>query len=146
MLKIVADTNVLVSGTLVAEGSSAKILRAVRDAKIILLTSRRLMNEYATVIQRPHIAKKYPRVKENAKDLINFLSANAELVEENSTLTGLVLADPKDDMVIACAIVGKADYIVSGDPHVLVLKQAQDIPILTPAEFVEKLRASTNKE
>jgi len=139
MLKIVVDTNVLVSGTLVAQGASAKILRAVRNQEVALLTSRRLIVEYADVIHRRHITKNYPRVSENAEELINFLSANAELVEDDANLKGLVPADPKDDMVVACAIVGKADYIVSGDPHLIELGQVQGIPILTPVQFVEKL-------
>lgn len=139
MLRIVVDTNVLVSGTLVAAGSSARILEAARNAEIILLTSHRLLAEYATVIQRPHIINKYARVKENAEDLINFLSANAELVRDESEWTGLVPADPNDDMVIACAIAGRADGIVSGDPHLIELKEVQGIPIQKPSEFVAKL-------
>lgn len=140
MLKIVVDTNVLVSGTLVAQGASAKILRAVRNKEVGLLTSHRLIAEYANVIQRRHIIQKYARVSENAEELINFLSTNAELITEDATLVGFVKADPKDDMVIACAIAGKADYIVTGDPHLLDLKHVQNTPILSPGVFVEMIK------
>lgn len=139
MLRVVADTNVLVSGTLVANGPSAKILAAARNREIILLASQLLLAEYSEVIHRRHILKKYPEVNDYAEDLINFFSANSELVEADSTLAGFVPNDPQDDFIVACAVKGKADYIVSGDPHLTELGTVAGISILTPAQFASKL-------
>lgn len=68
--------------------------------------------------------------------MLDFLRAFASMVAgipgpEN------VSADRDDDYVLACAVDGGADYIVSGDPHLLDLKTHRSIPILTPREFVE---------
>lgn len=47
--------------------------------------------------------------------------------------------DPDDDAVLACAVAAEADYMVSGDPHLLTLEQFRHIPILTPAQAVDQL-------
>ena len=56
-------------------------------------------------------------------------------------ITGIavIAADPSDDMVLACAVAGKADYIVSGDPHLLDLGEYEGIRIVSPAVFVSIL-------
>jgi predicted nucleic acid-binding protein len=50
-----------------------------------------------------------------------------------------IYRDPDDDQVIACAVVGEADVIVSGDNDLLALERVRDIPILTAAQFLEML-------
>ena len=50
-----------------------------------------------------------------------------------------IIDDPDDDAVLACAVAAKADLVVSGDPHLLKLENYQDVPIVTPAEAVERL-------
>ncbi len=134
MPRAVLDTNVLVSGV-IALGYSAKILDAARRETIQLVTSNHLLEEFSEVISRRHIARKYPKAAENAEILLDFLRAFAILVpgipgEE------AISPDCDDDFVLACAIDGKADCIVPGDPHLLDLKSHRGIPILTPKEFV----------
>src|SRR5690606_38409913 len=50
-----------------------------------------------------------------------------------------VMDDLDDDAVLACAIAAQADYIVSGDPHLLKLQEFRAIPIITPVQAVERL-------
>lgn len=135
MVKAVLDTNVLVSGV-IASGYSASILDAAYREEIKLVTSAHLIEEFSDVISRRHIARKYPKSAENAESLIDFLRAFATLArgipEENK-----ISPDRDDDFVLACALEEKADYIVSGDPHLLNLKSFKGVQILTPKEFVE---------
>ncbi len=138
MIRIVADTNVLVSGILVEHGASARILEAVRSGGIMLIMSPALLAEFEIVIQRAHIAKKYPVAQEKAHDFVLFLTAHVEIVEGKVTRPGLVVADSKDDIVMACALEGKAEFIVSGDQHLTDLKEVDGIQILKPAEFVRQ--------
>ncbi|MCC6499255.1 MAG: putative toxin-antitoxin system toxin component, PIN family [Anaerolineales bacterium] len=137
MVRVVLDTNVLVSGV-IASGYSARILDAVRDEKLILTTSAHLMDEFSDVISRRRIVRKYPAIADNAESLLDFVRAFAEFVpgvpEENQ-----ISLDPDDDFVLACAVEGDADFIVSGDPHLLDLKTYKGIPILSPREFVEQV-------
>lgn len=138
MLKIVLDTNVLVSGIIVGKGSSAYILDKLYEGKWQLITSPFLLTEFSEVIIRPHIVRKYPQVTQNAEALLDFFRANATMVAGNPA-KAYVRDDPDDDAVVACALDGQADYIVSGDPHLVSLQQVMGIPILTPRQFQELL-------
>ncbi len=135
MVRVVLDTNVLVSGV-IASGYSAKILDAARREEIKLITSVHMLEEFSDVISRRRITRKYPKATEDAETLLDFLRAFAEFVsgipEENQ-----ISPDRDDDFVLACAVDGKADYIVSGDPHLLDLKTHKKISILLPREFAE---------
>jgi putative PIN family toxin of toxin-antitoxin system len=135
MQKIVLDTNVLISGV-IASGHSAAILDAVRKGQFELITSAHLLEEFSDVISRRRIARKYPKAAQEADALLDFLRAFANMVPG---IPGpeQVSADRDDDYVLACALDGSADCIVSGDPHLLDLKFHNNIPILTPREFVE---------
>jgi len=135
MVRVVLDTNVLISGV-IASGYSAKILDAARREDIKLVTSIHMLEEFSDVISRRRITRKYPKATDDAETLLDFFRAFAEFVsgipEENQ-----ISPDRDDDFVLACAIDGKADYIVSGDPHLLNLKSYKKIPVLTPREFAE---------
>jgi uncharacterized protein len=137
MVKVVLDTNVLVSGV-IASGYSAQILDAARGEEIKIVTSIHMLEEFSDVVSRRRIVRKYPEVTENAEALLDFFRAFAEIVsgvpEEDQ-----VSQDRDDDFVLACAVDGKADYIVSGDPHLLGLKSYKQIPVLTPREFAERV-------
>ncbi len=135
MQKIVLDTNVLISGV-IASGYSAAILDALRKGQIELVTSAHLLEEFGEVISRRRIARKYPQAAQEADALLDFLRAFASLVPG---IPGPehVSADRDDDFVLACALDGGVDFIVSGDPHLLDLKSYKNIPILSPREFVE---------
>ena len=137
MRKIVLDTNVLVSGV-IASGYSAAILNAVHQGAFQIITSAHLLEEFSDVISRRRIARKYPKATQEAETLLDFLRAFAIIVPG---IPGpqQVSADRDDDYVLACALDEQAEYIVSGDPHLLDLKSHEGIPILTPKEFAEKI-------
>ena len=137
MRKVVLDTNVLVSGV-IATGHSAAILNAVRQGAFQIITSAHLLEEFSDVISRRRIARKYPKATQEAEALLDFLRAFAIIVPG---IPGpqQVSADRDDDYVLACALDEQAEYIVSGDPHLLDLKSHKGIPILTPKEFAEKI-------
>jgi uncharacterized protein len=140
MVRVVVDTNVLVSGILVEEGACAKILQAARGGRILMILSPAILAEFEMVIRRSHIAGKYPAARDRAHDFVLFLIANAEFVEGDVKRTGLVAADPKDDMVVACALEGNAEFIVSGDQHLTDLNEFEGIPILPPSVFVKRVK------
>jgi putative PIN family toxin of toxin-antitoxin system len=135
MRKIVLDTNVIISGV-IASGHSARIVDAIRNEEFKLVTSAHLLEEFTDVISRRHIARKYPRAAEKAEDLLDFLRAFAVVVSGTPDAIQ-VSADRDDDYVLACALDGDVEYIVSGDPHLLDLKSYKGIQILTPRDFVE---------
>ncbi|MCY7334214.1 MAG: putative toxin-antitoxin system toxin component, PIN family [Pseudanabaena sp. CAN_BIN31] len=133
-LRLVIDTNVLISGLL----SSNSILQKIFDyatSQATLLMSDVVQAEIENVISR-HKFKKYISPEKQIK----FLAALAEQVE-------LILInqqirecrDPKDDKFLELAICGTADYIITGDADLLELHPFQNIPILKAANFLEIL-------
>ncbi len=96
--------------------------------------SQTLLDEYLDVVQRRHIAKRYRDIAPRIQDVAEFLRRRAVRVE--GRVIESVLNDPDDDFLLACAVEGKANYIVSGDEHLLQLGQYRGIKILTPRDFV----------
>ena len=137
MRKVVLDTNVLISAV-IASGHSAAILNAVRNGEFQIVTSAHLLEEFSDVISRRRIARKYPKAAQEAEALLDFLRAFAIIVRG---IPGAeqVSPDRDDDYVLACALDEQAEYIVSGDAHLLDLKLHKGISILSPKEFVEKM-------
>lgn len=136
MARVVLDTNVLVSGV-IASGHSARILDSARQNKITLITSPHLLAEFNDVISRRRITRKYPDAAANAQTLLDFMRASCVIVSGIPQGKG-VSRDQDDDFVLACAVDGEADFIVSGDPHLLDLETHKEILILSPREFVER--------
>jgi len=136
--KVVLDTNVLVSGLIVSQGPSAQILDATQKGELETIISNSLLQELSEVIARPHIVRKYPKVAEHAERVIDYLRTHSTIVEGKPSQQ-IIKDDPDDDFVIACAIDGKADYIISGDLHLLALAQYDKIKILSPRQFVETI-------
>jgi putative PIN family toxin of toxin-antitoxin system len=138
-MRAVLDTNVLVSGAIKHQGKPAQILRQTPD-KFVLVCSEFILQELADVLGRAHIQRKYPdKVTLAQRELfvsaIRILSA---MVDPQTEL-GKSTRDPKDDPVLACAVDGQADYLVTGDPHLLELEEFRRIKIVTPGEFLQVL-------
>ena len=51
----------------------------------------------------------------------------------------VIIEDADDDAVLACAVAAKVDFVISGDPHLVQLERYEGIPIVTPAQAVERL-------
>jgi len=138
-MQVVLDTNVLISFLLTRGETIGRILDAWEDETFTVCVSPLMLAEMRRVLEYPHLKE---RIKsEEAQALLNTLETDALLLEGVVTITGAT-TDPKDDMVVACAVEGKADYIVSGDPHLLKLKRYDGVQIVAPAEFVEILKGA----
>lgn len=77
---------------------------------------------------------------EELNELVAEYRKGGLLIEPTDTLT-VVVGDPDDNRVLECAVAGEATHIVSGDSHLLDLTRYQEVPILTPREFVAHLMA-----
>lgn len=140
-MRVVLDTNVIISALMNPEGPPGKILDVGIDGKISLLSSSHLIEELEHSLAYPHV---YKRIAESLteKELQQFLlllRRTTTVIVHDPPRTQWVPNDPDDDWVIACAIAGKADYIVSGDQHLLALGSADLIRILPPTEFLKIL-------
>ncbi len=129
-MRIVLDTNVLVSALISGDGPPGRVLDAVRHERVTLVTSEAQLDELRTVLGRERL-RPYIR-SEEAQDLIRNLEAVGEVVANLPIVS--VSPDPDDNVILATAIAGQADLVVSGDKrHMLILEQVDDIPIVTAA-------------
>ena len=99
------------------------------------------MSELADVISRPKFDAILVRSNTSRSHTLDELHRLGEVIEP-PPLPQPVCRDADDDEVLATAIAGQADLIVSGDDDLLSLKIHQDIPIVTPAEAVQRIKAS----
>ncbi len=143
MLRVVFDTNVFVSSLLVREGLPARVLDAWRDRQYLLVISPAIIAEIQTTLNYPRIRRKYTITDEEVEDLCSLLEQDALLVPGDTPVPGAIPEDPADERVLACAVEARADFIVSGDRHLLTLETYQGIPILTVRAFLERLEAET---
>ena len=129
-MRIVLDTNVLVSALISGDGPPGRVLDAVRHERVTLVTSEAQLDELRTVLGRERL-RPYIR-SEEAQDLIRNLEAVGEVVANLPIVS--VSPDSDDNVILATAIAGQADLVVSGDKrHMLILEQVDDIPIVTAA-------------
>jgi uncharacterized protein len=139
-VRAVLDTNVMVSGLLSGSGPPRGIIDAWLAAKFTLVTSLSLVQELSYVLSYPRIASRL-RLSETELDaIIAALLSQAEIVAGAVALPG-VTRDPKDDAVVACAVEGRADYIISGDDDLLTLGIYDGIKVMSPRQFSELLEA-----
>lgn len=136
-MRVVADTNTVVSG-LLWHGPPREVLDAARTGKIELFTSSILLAELEDVLGRDKLSKRLKLVGATVPELVRGYAALGGLVTP-LTITPVVLEDPDDDYVLACAVIAKADVIVSGDRHLLSLKNYEGVDILRPAELVARI-------
>ncbi|TEU16768.1 MAG: putative toxin-antitoxin system toxin component, PIN family [Anaerolineales bacterium] len=142
MLRVVLDTNQFVSSVLVRQGLPAQVLDAWRRREFLLITSPFIIAEIRSTLSYPRIRRKYPLTDDDVERLVTLLEQDALVVPDELDVTGAIPADPTDDMVLACAVEGQADLIVSGDHHLLSLGEYQGIPIVTAREFLERLQTA----
>lgn len=136
---VVIDTNVLISALLNPRGKSREIYTLALRKKFNLFISEALLDELKRVLE-------YPKFEFSGLEKEIFLRnilRIAILVETKRKVT-IIKEDPPDNEFINCALEAKADYIVSGDPHLNLLKEYSGIKILPPAEFLQEIGLSVN--
>lgn len=136
MLRVVIDTSTLVSFVLTAGDITRQIISAWQSDEIILLTTSATRNELRRVLDRPRIQTRSQSTLSWFADAVDRFSIH---VPGELSLPG-VTRDPKDDMFLACAVEGQADYLVSSDRDLLVLREYAGICILNPGEFLIALQ------
>jgi uncharacterized protein len=139
MLRVVLDTNVLVSSVLLREGKPAQAIQAWREQRFLLVTSPALIRELRSTLSYERIRRKYNLTESDVDDVVALLDNDAIIVPGVADVWGAVPNDPDDDHVLACAVDGQADVIVSGDRHLLDLGSYNNIPIITVREFLDLL-------
>lgn len=131
-LRAVLDTNILFSAYRFPPGSLAGIRQALEGGRFVLVFSPAIANELGEILRRFQWSDK------DTAGLIRLLARKAVLVQPKE-VPNAVANDPDDNHIVACAIEGHADLIVSGDRHLLTLGSYAGIPIIRPMDFLRTL-------
>jgi putative PIN family toxin of toxin-antitoxin system len=135
-VRAVLDANVLVSAVLGSVGAPVSLRAEWKAGTFELVVSEALLAELAATLGRPKLRRRVP--EPDAVDLVQLLRDRA-LVVPDPAEPAKRCADPDDDYLIALAE-GANAYLVSGDRHLLALRD--ELPIASPREFLERLRES----
>ena len=137
-MRVVLDVNVLVSAVISKRGSPGKILDFWEKGSFDLLISLPILKELERVIHYPKIQQKYQLPEELIERVLALIPSQSITVTPNENIK-VVEKDPTDNRYLECAIAGSAAYIVSGDRHLLGLKEYQGVIVLPPAGFLALL-------
>lgn len=139
MIRAVLDANVLVSAVLRGGSKPDQIIRRWRRY-FEWLTSEYILREVADVLRRKKIQSKYAAqvTSKQRRAFLETVRSTATLVKVKTPVR-IVDKDAKDNPIVACAIDGKAGYIVTGDHHLLDLQSLPGIQIVTADRFLKEL-------
>ncbi len=132
--RVVLDTNVLISAVLFG-GKPRDLFRLIIQGRIDAFTSPALDREFRDVLSRP----KFKLTVEECFFIYKEIETVMMIVFPKTTVA-VVRSDPDDNSVLECALEAHANYIVTGDPHLLDLAEFKDIKIVTPAVFLQNFR------
>jgi len=132
LIRVVADTNTLVSG-FGWRGPPAAVVDAVLAGHLTLITSPPLLDELTRVLRYPKLAGVFP----DPDAIVNLIGTVAETVHPSTRLA--VVTDETDNRVLEAAATGQADAIVTGDAGLLAVHVYQGIQLLTTAELLARL-------
>lgn len=131
---LVLDSNVYISAVLFG-GKPRLIIQAALTGKIRLAISAAILEEITDVLS----GKKFKFSETAAREVVNEISSLAGIFEPIEKISR-IKEDPADDRILECALAASAAAIVSGDSHLLALENFRAIPILSPADCLEKYK------
>ena len=105
-----------------------------------LVLSPAIFAEYQRTVNYPKIRKRMLLSAQELRELEDYILVLASWVEPVAISRSLVVADPSDDAYLLAAAEGEADYVVSGDHHLLTLRKYEGIPIVLPRDFLQTLK------
>jgi putative PIN family toxin of toxin-antitoxin system len=129
MLKVVIDTNVFISAFYLPESRPANVVLMARRKTILNLISPQILKEVERIIE-----KKLLWDNSKTEGAVRLIKNFSEEVHSQERLA--IIVDDPGNRILECAVAGQADFIISGDKHLLNLKNFQGINVVTPADFL----------
>lgn len=133
-MKIVLDTNVLISALVFPDSKPDQILDCIRQGKIDLVLSPFILSEFGRVLQ-----EKFGFAKRDADASVRAVRVMARVITPDERIS--VIRDKEDDnRILECAVAAQADFLVTGDKqHLLPLGTYRGVQIVAPAQFLDLL-------
>ncbi|MEK6608963.1 MAG: putative toxin-antitoxin system toxin component, PIN family [Myxococcota bacterium] len=141
MVRAVLDTNVLISALIRPDGPPGRILEALIGKAFEMVISPGIVGELRRAARYRRV-RKHIRISEAQLEVrLAQIEAIGDPVAGNLT-PQVAVRDPEDIMLLATAVEGRADYLVTGDEDLLTLARHQGIAIVTPRVFLGVLKPS----
>jgi putative PIN family toxin of toxin-antitoxin system len=140
-MRVVLDANIYFSALISDKGNPAAIINSWLSGEFDILISQPILDELLRVTSYKRIQNKYRKVKETRLEFAELIAKQGTWIEPVKTLSA-VTRDKSDNVYLECAVEGEAQYIVSGDEHLLELGEYQGIIVLSPASFVILLQTN----
>lgn len=132
-MRVVIDTNVLVSAAINPHGSPGRVLDAVLDETLTVLHDDRILSEYREVLMRPIFGFAHTDIDA----LLDFIEFTGEHTSTRDV--GVILPDPSDLPFLEVAAAGRADALITGNmKHFKPRRGRHDVYICTQAEFLKR--------
>ncbi len=141
-MKIVVDANLFASGLIKPNSNPGKILDLVQQNRVELILSPAIIKEIKRILLYPKIQKYHRKTAQEIDEYFEDLLMFAWIVE-GEEIVNAIKDDPADNKYLACAYEGEADYILSGDHHLLDLEVYQGIDIIKASAFLNILSTSS---
>jgi putative PIN family toxin of toxin-antitoxin system len=138
LIRAVLDTNVLVSAFASRHGPPRRLWEAFEADMFELYISEPILKELETVLGRDWFKKSAKFNDNEINDYLALIQTSAVKVKPLQKVK-VIAEDPDDDAIVATALAASANFVVTGDRHLLTLKQWQDITIVNPRQFLEIL-------
>jgi len=134
---VVFDTNIFISAFAIPGGRAEEAYIYALRRKFTLYSSVAILTETAQKLR-----EKFGWPNDRITRLLKMTAKISNVVKTHPHIH--ILSDGPDNRILECALAAKADYIVTGDKHLLSLKEFQDIKIIRLSEFLENIRATRN--
>ena len=135
-MRVVLDANQFISAVLVPVGHPAQILDAWRQNQLEILVSPAILAETRRVLLYPRLQRRHGWDEAQVDAFLEGLLSSAILTSGDTDIRDVV-DDPTDNKYLACALEGHADYIITGDQHLLRLDPWRGIRIVPPAVLLD---------
>lgn len=136
-MRVVIDTNIWVSG-LLWRGTPWKLLRLAEQGKIELCMAPAMLNELEKVLSYERFQPRVNQLELMPSEMVAYAMHLASIFEVPEG-DPIVVADPDDDVFLRCALVAGADYVISGDRHLLNLGKYGHVSILSASDFLAQV-------
>lgn len=142
MLRAVLDANVVVSALIRPQGPAGRILeRVARGAGVHAVASPAILDEYRRSLGYPKVRRCLRLPAAEVSTCVDALALIADIIPSERAVA-VVAADPDDDKYLAAALEGRAQYVVSGDRHLLDVGAHEGVQVVTPRAFLDLVERS----
>jgi len=138
-MRVVIDTNVFISGIYFG-GEPRKVLDLIQEKGITPCFILSTFIEFKRLLYHKKFDKQRGLLSFSIDDFLNKLKSYSLIFPQPSKIPKIIKEDLADNHILTCALIGRVSFIITGNKHLLKVRRFQDIFILTPREFLKKLK------